>query len=311
MTFNHPPRHFFDEQMSIELDALTRALQRDSTVRAVVFTGTDSTYLTHFHVPSLLAGASTVPWEIGYRPARAVAAMARLAVKSRHVDAVLSRTAARDTLFLARTYAALDRLSRLDQVVITAINGMALGMGAIFALACDIRIMADDTKIGLVESGLEILAGASGTQRLTRTVGSGVAIELLLEGRWLTATDAEQLRLVQHVRSRGQLLATATETAERLAGRSPALTREVKRAVYDAGTRPSTAGLGREAASTIRTLTTAAARRALSSYSDYLASHEPLTDEVILHAWGPLLGHTSAHADTATGDQPNPTDPVR
>lgn len=288
--FNHPPRHFFDEQMSIELDQLTRALRRDRSVRVVLFTGTESTYLTHFDVPSLLSGASGVPFEIGYHSAWFVAAVAGLAVKHRTVDAALRRTPARDVLFLARTYAALDRLSRLDQVVITAINGLALGMGAIFALSCDIRVMAADTKIGLVESGLAILAGAGGTRRLVASAGAGTAIELLLEGRWLSAAEAQRLRLVQHVEPREQLQSAAMEMAERLSGRSHAVTREIKRAVYDSGNRPSKAGLRREAASTIRTLTTDAAERALGTYGNYLASHEPLTDEVLLRGWVPLLG---------------------
>lgn len=66
VAFNNPPRHFFDERMSIELDHLTRELRRDSTIRAVVFTGCDDTYLTHFDVPSLLRGAETVPVSVGY-----------------------------------------------------------------------------------------------------------------------------------------------------------------------------------------------------------------------------------------------------
>jgi enoyl-CoA hydratase len=303
--FNHPPRHFFDEQMSIELDTMTRALQRDSSVRAVVFTGTEATYLTHMHVPSLLAGTSSVPWEIGYRPARLIAATARVAASSRRLDAALRRSPAGDILFLARTYAALDRLSRLDQVVITAINGLALGMGAIFALSCDIRIMADDTDIGLVESGLGILAGAGGAQRLTRMAGTGTAIELLLEGRRLGAAEAERLRVVQHITPRSELLSATRSIAERLAHRTPAVVREIKRAVYDSAARPAKNGLLREAAGTIRTLTTRSAETSLAGYSDYLATHETLTDEVILEAWGPLLGHAAAPEHTANLTQPS------
>ncbi|TCJ96421.1 enoyl-CoA hydratase/isomerase family protein [Nocardia alba] len=289
--FDNPPRHFFDEQMSIELDALTKALRRDSTVRAVIFTGSADTYLTHFHVPALRRGAEAAPVSIGYRPARLIAAAARLTVACRQADAALRHTVARDALFVARTYAALDRLSRLDQVVITEINGLALGMGFIFALACDIRIMADDTEIGLVESGLAVLAGATGTQRLTHAVGAATAVELLLEGRVLTAEEAARSRLVHHVYPRAELPARTRAIAERLAGRSPAVTREIKRSVYDSATRPARAALRAETASLIRTLTTDDAARALAIYDDYLATHEPLTDEVILRGWTPLLGN--------------------
>lgn len=121
-------------------------------------------------------------------------------------------------------------------------------MGAVFALACDIRTMADDTLIGLPESGLAILAGATGTQRLTRTVGAATAIKLLLEGRWLTAAQAAELHLVQHLHPRDQLHAQTLAIAERLASRSPIVTREIKRPVYDTATRPTRACLRDEAA---------------------------------------------------------------
>jgi enoyl-CoA hydratase len=303
--FNNPPRHFFDEQMSIELDELTRALQRDRSVRAVVFTGSAASYLTHFDVPALRDGANAVPVSIGYRTARILSAAARFAVTSRQTDALLRRTAARGTMFLARTYAALDRLAGLDQVVIAEINGLALGMGAIFALACDIRTMADDTLIGWPESGLAMLAGATGTQRLTRTVGAATTVELLLEGRWLTAAQAAELHLVQHIHPREQLHGQTLAIAERLATRSPTITREIKRSVYRTATRPARTSLRDEAASVIRTLTTNDAKHALATYGDYLATHEPLTDNVILRGWRPLLGACGE----STGEE-RPREPI-
>lgn len=285
VAFDNPPRHFFDEQMSIELDNLTRELRRDSAIRAVVFTGRDDTYLTHFDVPSLIRGAESVPVSVGHGPARAVIAGARAAVANRSVDSVLRRTGLRNTLFPARSYGSLERLSRLDQVVITEINGLALGMGAIFALACDIRIMAEDTKVGLVESGIGLLAGASGTQRLTRIVGPAAAVELLLEGSWLTADDAVQLGIVHHVCPRERLRAFTVALADRMAARSPAVTREIKRAVYDSSTRPTAASMRREGAGLVRTLTDRDTKRSMAAYRTYLATNEPLTDEVILRGW--------------------------
>lgn len=303
VAFNNPPRHFFDERMSIELDHLTRELSRDSTIRAVVFTGCEDTYLTHFDVPSLLRGAESVPVSVGYGPARAVIAGARVAVANRRVDSVLRRTGLRNTLFLARTYGSLERLSRLDQAVITEIDGLALGMGAIFALACDIRIMADDTKIGLVESGIGLLAGAGGTQRLTRIVGAAAAVELLLEGSWLTADDAARLGVVHHVRPRERLRAFTLELAGRMAARSPAITREVKRAVYDSSTRPIAASMRREAAGLVRTLTDRDTKRSMTAYRNYLATNEPLTDEVILRGWELVGVSRQAISPTSTSDR--------
>lgn len=71
VTFNNPPRHFFDERMSLEFDQLTRLLAKDRTVGAVVFTGADNTFITHFDVPDLLRGARSVPVPVPYPVARA------------------------------------------------------------------------------------------------------------------------------------------------------------------------------------------------------------------------------------------------
>ncbi|WP_192809003.1 enoyl-CoA hydratase/isomerase family protein [Actinomadura montaniterrae] len=285
VTFDNPPRHFFDEEMSVELDGLTRALRRDPSVRVVVFTGTGTSFLTHFDVPSLARGASSVPLPLGFGAGRLVAAVAGAAVRGRRVDRALRKTIARHALFLARTTAALDRLTRLDKVVVAEINGLCLGMGCILALACDIRVIADDVLIGLPESDLEILAGAGGTQRLTRTVGTGAALDLLLRGHWITAREAARLSLVQHVHPRERLHDRVLELCEGLARPSAVVTREIKRAVHETSTRPSRAALCRETAGTARTLSTRAAARELARYERYLAAHEPLTDEVILRGW--------------------------
>jgi enoyl-CoA hydratase/carnithine racemase len=93
---------------------------------------------------------------------------------------------------MARTYAALDRLNRMDKVVVTAINGLDLAMGCVFALACNIRLIAEDAEIGLTEAALNVLAGAGGSQRLVRMIGTARALDLLLDGRWLSAREARQ-----------------------------------------------------------------------------------------------------------------------
>jgi enoyl-CoA hydratase len=291
VTFNNPPRHFFDEQMSVEFDDLTRNLLRDSTLGAVVFTGCGDTFITHFDVPDLLRGARSTPFPIGYATARAAVTAARLATGSRALDRALRKTPARDVVFMARIYRSLNRLNRADKVAISAINGLALGMGCVLSLACDIRLMADDTRIGLPESALAMLAGAGGTQRLTRMIGTSRALELLLDGRSLAASEARDLGLVHELVPRADLLGRAQAVAERLARRSPIINREIKRTVYDAGTRPFPRALAREAASLIRTLTTAEAERSLAAYNTHLSSQHQLTDDAITQGWQPLLEH--------------------
>ena len=287
--FNNGPRHFFDEQMSIELDELTRWVRSDRTVGAVLFTGRGDNYLTHFDVPTLLHGTATTPFAVSYQAAGIAVAAARHATRSRGLDRIARRTAARDILLLARTYSALDRLNRMNKVVVTAVNGLALGMGCVFALACDIRLVAEDTHIGLPESGLSILAAAGGTQRLTRAIGASRALELLLDGRWLTATQAHELGIAHRVLPRAELREEGFAAAERLARRSPVVNREIKRVIYDAGSRPLPTALRREAASLMATLTTAQARRSLTAYQRHLSTHEPLTDDAIMDGWRPLF----------------------
>lgn len=187
--------------------------------------------------------------------------------------------------------------------MITEVNGLALGMGAIFALACDIRIMADDTEIGLVESGIGLLAAAGGTQRQTRIVGTAAAVELLLEGSWLTADDAARLGIVHQVCPRERLRTSTIELAGRLAARSPAVTREIKRAVYDASARPTSASMRREAAGLVRTLTDRDTKRSMTDYRDYLAANAPLTDDVILRGWERVGVSRHTSSPTITSDR--------
>lgn len=185
---NRPPRHFFDEPMSIELRELLLAIRSDDTIGAVVIAGQGDAFVGHFDVPELLRGSRATPFTVPYPAARLLVGAAQVACRSATLDRALRTNArARDPLLVARTYECLRLMNRMDKVFIAAIDGMAVGMGCILALGCDIRIMADgDDPIGLQESALGMLAAAGGTQRLTRMVGSGRALELLLEGRWLS-----------------------------------------------------------------------------------------------------------------------------
>jgi enoyl-CoA hydratase len=287
--FNNPPRHFYDERMSAELDELTRKLRRDTAIGAVVFTGQDTTYLTHFEVGELVRGSQTMPFRVPYPLARVLTASAGLAGRARVLNPVLRRIPTHQLLSMARLYTSLERLTRMDKVIVAAINGLALGMGCIFSLACDIRLMSDDQEIGLPETALGMLAAAGGTQRLVRTVGAGRALEILLDGRWLSAREAVDIGLVHRAVPANRLLPEATNLAHRLAKRSPVINREIKRMVYDAGTRSFNKGSAMEAASLVATISTNQAERSLASYHQWLTSHRELTDEVIRRGWHPLL----------------------
>src|SRR5204863_3294279 len=118
------------------------------------------------------------------------------------------------------------------------------------------------------EITLGIIPGAGGTQRLTRSIGPGRALEMMLEGRALSPDQALEFGLVHRVTEPGALLAEALSTAERLARRSPEAVGALKRAVYDGGSRPLEDGLHIERAGFLSTASTSAARRALRAYAD-------------------------------------------
>ncbi len=124
---------------------------------------------------------------------------------------------------------ALARLESLPCPTIAAINGAARGGGAEIAVACDIRLIADDADIGFVHSKLGIATAWGGGQRLLRTVGYARAIDLLATGRVVTAHEALTLRLVNNVVPTGQALAAARILAEQMAANPPAATQAAKR----------------------------------------------------------------------------------
>jgi enoyl-CoA hydratase len=205
------------------------------------------------------------------------------------VDPLLGRGAARDLVTLARIGRTLTGLTRSDVVTVAAMDGLAVGMGTVLALACDLRLMADDARAGLPEAALGVLAASGGTQRLVHAVGTGRALELLLDGRWLTAREAVDVGLVHRAVPADRLAGEAGALAARLADRPAAAVREVKRLVHDAATRPVRRGLATEAASLVATLTSGAAEPRLAAYGRWLAEHPDATDDVVRLGWAPLL----------------------
>lgn len=114
-----------------------------------------------------------------------------------------------------------DKLARMKPPVIAAMNGHALGGGLELAVTADIRICEAQAKIGLPESGLGMIPGWSGTQRLVKRLGGRVARRLALTGEVVTAETALALGIVDQVVEKGGALAAATAMAERVAARGP------------------------------------------------------------------------------------------
>jgi enoyl-CoA hydratase len=278
--------------MSIELKSLVRAVDKDPSIAAVIFTGKD-TFITHADVGELLDGARTTPFPIPYRLARAnVAPLGRLLERLGPLERALRTTRLGPALTLPRIYRTLRRMNASETVYIAAINGVAFGMGAILALACDLRVMSDDddAAFGFIETGISILAAVGGTQRLTRMVGPSRALELLLDGRWMSPQEAADVGLIHRVVPREQLQDEALALAQRLATRSPVMNREIKRMVYEAGEVPFRRAIRMEHASMLTTLSQPRAAQDMATYLAELGSQTPPDDRHVLAIWRGLLG---------------------
>ena len=124
---------------------------------------------------------------------------------------------------------ALDVLAQCRKPSVAAIHGVALGGGLELALACDLRVAEEASRLGVPEIRLGLLPGAGGTARLPRLLPPGVARQLLLTGEPLLGVDAYRLGLVNELASPGKTLEVATALAARLAALPPLALAAVKR----------------------------------------------------------------------------------
>lgn len=114
-----------------------------------------------------------------------------------------------------------DLIENGPKPVIAAINGFALGGGLELAMACHIRIASDNAKMGMPEVTLGLIPGYGGTQRLTGLVGKGKAFEMIMTANMITADDAMQFGLINHVVSQEGLLTKAEELLNKMLQRAP------------------------------------------------------------------------------------------
>ncbi|MBI3930223.1 MAG: enoyl-CoA hydratase/isomerase family protein [Armatimonadetes bacterium] len=142
----------------------------------------------------------------------------------------------------------LSRLQGSRLFVIAGVNGFALGGGLELALACDIRIASDKAVFGLPEVGLGIIPGYGGTQRLSRLVGRGQALELVATGRKIDAAYALRIGLVNQVVPAAELLDTCRRIAGEVLANAPIAVTAAKRAIHQGLDQSLEAGLALEAA---------------------------------------------------------------
>src|SRR5918992_2415985 len=149
----------------------------------------------------------------------------------------------RDVMMARSLFTAIDTFPK---PVIAMVNGYCLGGGCELALACDIRIASETASFGQPEINLGIIPGGGGTQRLTRLVGEGKAMEMILTGEIISAQEAFRLGLANQVVPADQLQAKTMEVANRMAEKSPVALRLAKEAVKAASRSNLDEGLRRE-----------------------------------------------------------------
>jgi enoyl-CoA hydratase len=210
VTLNRPERlNALSGPLMTELVAALRELDDDGDVRCIVLTGSEKAFA---------AGA-----DIGE----------------------LASSSAID-LYASRRVDRWDELRAVRTPLLAAVSGFCLGGGCELAMACDVVVASETAQFGQPETGLGLLPGAGGTQRLTRAVGKALAMDVILSGRRLSAQEALGAGLVARVVPAESWLDDAKSVAGEIAAKGPVANRLAKEAVNRAHEGPLSLGLDYE-----------------------------------------------------------------
>ena len=207
VTLNRPDAlNALSDELMEQLVSTLQELDRDEAVRCIVLGGNDKAFA---------AGADI---------------------------AELARSSAID-LYYQRRIERWDAIRGLWTPLVAAVSGYCLGGGCELALACDLIVASESAKFGQPETGVGVLPGAGGTQRLTRAVGKALAMDVILSGRFLSADEALAAGLVARVVPEGEWLEEAKKVAQEIASKAPIATRLAKEGIDRAYEGPLQLGL--------------------------------------------------------------------
>lgn len=199
ITLNRPEAlNALNRRITAEISAAAAAFDADPAIAAVVLTGSDRAFAAGADIKELKDKGFAEVYEEG---------------------------------LITATW---EGISRLRKPVIAAVSGHAIGGGCELALMCDIIIASETARFALPETAIGVIPGAGGTQRLTRIVGKALAMDMILTGRALGATEALAMGLVSRVVAPGTQVATAIAIAAELAKRSRPVLQIAKEAVNQA-----------------------------------------------------------------------------
>ncbi|QIZ26874.1 enoyl-CoA hydratase [Pseudomonas aeruginosa] len=268
---DNPPANFLTTAVMQELADLLEDLEQRQDIGAVILSGAaDGVFLTHFDIDEIERAVAPITFSMP-------AWLTRLLLESesllRHLPGarkLLRRTLLAGVADMNLFHEVTAHMRRMDKVFIAAINGLALGGGCELALACDLRLMAEDDQVerflGQPEVLIGLIPGGGGTQMLARSLGVARALELCLEGQLLEPRQALALGLVNGLAPAEELLEAADALAQRLSRRSPQAVRLIKRSIYQAASRDWTEGMASEKAGFLSAASQGNTRRAMREY---------------------------------------------
>ncbi len=197
LTINRPDKmNALSEQVRVDLLEALAAIEQDAGVGVVVITGSGD--------KSFIAGAD--------------------------ISEFAGRTPF-DQRWAMRSPRIFDIMASFPKPVIAMINGYCLGGGCELAMSCDLRVASDRASFGQPEINLGLIPGGGGTQRMSRLIGTGQTLRLVLTGDRIPAAEAKELGLVDLVFPHEELRAKTLELAGRMASKSPLTLKVAKEAV--------------------------------------------------------------------------------
>ena len=236
ITLNRPPANAISEALVRELNDAFDGLADDERVRAVIVTGAgDRIFCAGADLGSAFSGGS--------------------------VD-----------MFIRFGNAVLRKIERYPKPVIAAVNGHALGGGCEIAMACHFRLLKESARMGQTESNLGIIPGFGGTQRMSRLIGRTKALEFMVLGAQVAATECLALGLVNRLSKDGETLGDAKALARQIARRPPIATRLLLEVVDEGLEAPMDRALEVETRAFLKTLRTEDAAEGIQAF---FAKREP------------------------------------
>jgi enoyl-CoA hydratase len=207
VTLNRPDalNALSDELMERLVETL-QALDRDEAVRCIVLAGNDKAFAAGADIGELATSSAI-------------------------------------ELYYQRRIERWDAIRGLWTPLVAAVSGYCLGGGCELAMACDLIVASESAKFGQPETGVGVIPGAGGTQRLTRAVGKALAMDVILSGRFLSADEALAAGLVARVVPEAEWLEEAKRVAQEIASKAPIAMRLAKEGVDRAYEGPLQLGL--------------------------------------------------------------------